>query len=244
MRRIRIILPKKADIHYKYLDILHDAIVNAWIAAGAQKEQILDMSALPWNFAALGGHNKQGNKKVHTLVISTPDASLAKILRHLNPEEIRYARASTIENVNFADAQISIEDDPIMPNQNALGVLMLSPLAISDKTVTKGKRWHKDLSKVDLSAAINHRLSRFAGRDIKLVVQVDSLYLRCNPEHSVLVPTKLMRNSKKVFVIGMSAPLVLAGSEHDLRFAWYAGLGEKNRNGFGCIGLAEQGVGR
>jgi len=243
MRRLKISLPKKAEIHYKYLDILHDALVNAWIAAGAQKEQILDRTALPWNFAALGGQGKEG-KMVHTLVVSTADTHLAKILRHLNPEEIRYARASTIENVNFAEAQISIEDDPIMPNQNALGVLMLSPLAISDKTVSKGKRWHKDLSKVDLSAAINHRLSRFAGRDIKLEVQVDSLYLRCNPDHSVLVPTKLMRNGKKVFVIGMSAPLVLAGSEDDLRFAWYAGLGEKTRNGFGCIGLAEQGVGR
>ncbi|MEN8220068.1 MAG: CRISPR-associated endoribonuclease Cas6 [Pseudomonadota bacterium] len=243
MLRLRISLPKKAELHYKYLDILHDALVKAWIAAGAQKEQILDRSALPWNFAALGGQNRQG-KMVHTLVVSTTDASLAKILRHLNPEKISYARASTIENVNFADAQISIVDDPIMPNQNALGVLMLSPLAISDKTVSKGKRWHEDLGKVDLSAAINHRLSRFAGRDIKLDVQVDSLYLRCNPKHSVLVPMKLMRNGKKVFVIGMSAPLVLTGSEDDLRFAWYAGLGEKTRNGFGCIGLAEQGVGR
>jgi CRISPR-associated endoribonuclease Cas6 len=243
MLRLRIILPKKAKLHYKYLDILHDAIVNAWIAAGAEKEQILDRSALPWNFAALGGQGKQG-KMVHTLVVSTPDASLAKILRHLNPEEIRYARASTIENVNFADAQISIVDDPFIPNQNALGVLMLSPLAISDKTVSKGKRWHKHLGQFDLSAAINHRLSRLAERDIKLQVQPDSLYLRCNPDHSVLVPMKLMRNGKKVFVLGMTAPLVLTGSEDDLRFAWYAGLGEKTRNGFGCIGLAEQGVGR
>ena len=42
----------------------------------------------------------------------------------------------------------------------------------------------------------------------------------------------------------MQAPLLLEGSEEDLRFAWYAGLGEKTRNGFGCLGLIEQGVGR
>jgi CRISPR/Cas system endoribonuclease Cas6 (RAMP superfamily) len=40
----------------------------------------------------------------------------------------------------------------------------------------------------------------------------------------------------------MQAPLILEGAEADLRFAWYAGMGEKTRNGFGCLGLAEQGV--
>jgi CRISPR-associated endoribonuclease Cas6 len=242
MLRIRIILPNKSNVNYKYLDILHDALVNAWIAAGAKKEQILYMNALPWNFAALGGHYKETNRG-HSLVVSTANADLAKVLRNLNPDEITYARASTIERVSFAGANIVIEDDPFFPQQNVLGILMLSPLAISDRE-SKGKRWHKYLDKVDLNSAINFRLSRLAGREIKLDIQVDSLYLRCNPEHSVLVPNKLMRNGKKVFVIGMNAPLILAGSEEDLRFAWYAGIGEKTRNGFGCIGLAEQGVGR
>jgi len=250
MLRIRIKLFKNNYIHYKYLDILHDAMVNSLAAAGAKSEQITGMNALPWNFAALGGQDKQGSK-VHTLIVSTPDATLAKVLRNINPAEIRYARASTIEVVDFAEAEISIEDDPIMPGQNILGVLMLSPLAISErksenspsKKGTKGKRWHKQLGQCDLSAAINHRLSRLAGRDINLQVQPDSLFIRINPDHSVLVPTKLI-NGKTVFVIGMKAPLVLTGSEADLRFAWYAGIGEKTRNGFGCIGLAEQGVGR
>ncbi len=243
MLRIRIQLPKKTDIHYKYLDILHDAMVSALVAAGAKSEQITGMSALPWHFAALGYANKQ-EKTVYTLIVSTPDATLAKILPNINPAEIRYARASTLEVVNFAEAEISLEDDPIMHGQNMLGVLMLSPLAISDKSASKGKRWYKQLGDCDLSAAINHRLSRLAGREIKLQVQPDSLYIRINPDHSVLVPMKLMRNGKTVFVIGMNAPLVVTGSEEDLRFAWYTGIGEKTRNGFGCIGLAEQGVGR
>jgi CRISPR-associated endoribonuclease Cas6 len=243
MLRIRIILPKQQSVQYQYLDILHDALVNAWIAAGADRKQILYENALPWNFAALGGHHKDANR-VHSLVVSTPDADLAEVLRNLNPDEITYARASTVERVKFAGAEVVVEDNPIFPKQNILGVLMLSPLVISDRQgKSKGRRWHKDLAKVDLSSAINFRLSRLAGREIKLDVQVDSLYLRCNPEHSVLVPNKL-RNGKKVFVIGMNAPLILAGSEEDLRFAWYAGIGEKTRNGFGCIGLAEEGVGR
>jgi CRISPR-associated endoribonuclease Cas6 len=243
MLRIQITLPKKGEVYYHYLDILHDALVNAWIAAGATSEQITGMSALPWHFAPLGKQNKQG-KIVHTLIVSTPDATLAQCLAKINSDDIFYARASTVEKVHFAGAEIKIEADPIFPNQNALGVLMLSPLAISDKTASPKKRWHKQLRQCDLSAAINHRLSRIAGREIKLEIQPDTLYLRCNPDHSVLVPMKLMRNGKTAFVIGMSAPLVLTGSDDDLRFAWYAGIGEKTRNGFGCMGLAEQGLGR
>ncbi len=242
MLKVRIQLSKQDRVNYKYLDILHDSLVSAWTAAGATSEQITGMSALPWNFAPLGRHTKNGNE-AHTLIVSTSDATLAKFLRKLKPTDINYARASTVEHVDFKNAEIIIEDDPIMPSQNILGVLMLSPLVISDKAA-KGKRWHKQLGQCDLSAAINHRLSRLAGREVKLEVQPDSLYLRINPDHSVLVPMKLMRNGKTAFVIGMNAPLVLTGSEEDLRLAWYAGIGEKTRNGFGCIGLAEPGVGQ
>jgi len=51
-------------------------------------------------------------------------------------------------------------------------------------------------------------------------------------------------DGRPAFAIGMQAPLVLSGRREDLELAWYAGLGEKTRAGFGCIGLAEQGVGR
>jgi CRISPR-associated endoribonuclease Cas6 len=243
MLRIRVSLPKQNLVHYRHLDLLHDALINAWTAAGATIKQVYGASAFPWNFAALGktGHI---DKIVHTLIVSTPAPTLTKYLRDFKPQDIHYARASTIEVVDFAEAKITLEDDPICPQQNALGVLLLSPLAIRDNTVAGSKRWHKHLGQFDLSAAINHRLSRLAERDIQLQVHPDSLYVRWNPDHAVLVPVKEMPNGKKAFVIGMSAPLVLQGSDVDLRFAWYAGLGEKTRNGFGCIGLAEEGVGR
>jgi CRISPR-associated endoribonuclease Cas6 len=243
VQRIRIQLSSKKSEYYQFLDILHDAIVNAWTAAGAMSEQVTGINALPWNFAALGGQTQQRDKTVHTLIVSTPNTELAKILVNFNSADIQYARASTIEMVNFSEAQITIEDDPILPNQNVLGVLMLSPLLISDKTAHK-KRWHKHLEQCDLTAAINHRLTRIAGRDVQLQIQPDSLYLRRNSDHSVFVPMKQMPNGKTAFVIGMTAPLVLTGNDDDLRLAWYTGIGEKTRNGFGCIGLAEQGIGR
>ena len=243
MLKIRITLPKQQSVHYHYLDILHDALVNAWIAAGAPATEVTGMTARPWNFAPLGKH-QDSNNMAHSLIVSTPDTVLANCLAQFDPQDIHYVRANTSERVNFSAAQIAIETDPILPGQNALGVLTLSPLAIRDNTLNGSKHWHKYLDQVDLSAAVNQRLSRLAGREIKLQVQADSLYLRCNPEHSILIPIKKMRNGKLAYVIGMSAPLVLSGNEDDLRLAWYAGLGEKTRNGFGCLGLAEEGIGR
>ncbi len=242
MHRIRIRLPKHRWAVYRHLDLIHDAIVSGLISGGAQPEQVIGSNALPWTFAALGFHRKHEGQ-VQGLVISTPSKDLAPVLEKLDPEALRYARASTGELFDFADAVVEAEPPPMLTEQAVLGVLTLSPIAISNRSAPR-KRWHTDLHEVDLSAAVNARLSRITLRQVSLTIQPDSLYLRANPRHSVLVSTKRMKNGKSAFVIAMQAPLVLAGSRDDVLLAWYAGLGEKTRNGFGCIGLAEEGVGR
>ena len=241
MHRIRLRLPRGQAAPYRYQDLLHDALINAWLAAGATIEQVLGAQARPWTFAAIGGRRKDYGV-VHTLVVSTPDAELARCLRCFDSSQVRYARASTAELVDFSQAEMIPELDPVPPHQGALGVLMLSPLAVSDLG-NANRRWHNHLNQVDLSPALSQRLSRLAGRQVQLQIQADPLYLRANPHHDVLV--KLKQTPKgPAFVIGMKAPLVLAGREEDLRLAWYAGLGEKTRNGFGCIGLLERGIRR
>jgi CRISPR-associated endoribonuclease Cas6 len=242
MNRVRLSLPKGQWASFQHQDLVHDAIVNALIAAGATPEQVIGMHAEPWTFAALGYHRGHAGY-LHGLVISTPSKLLAPVLTALDPTAIRYARASTGELLDFAAASMSNELPPICQNPGVLGVLTLSPIAISDPS-GKHKRWHTRFDQVDLSAAASARLSRIAGRTVSLTIQPDSLYLRANSQHSVLVHTKRLPNGRSAFVIGMQAPLVLAGSREDLLLAWYAGLGEKTRNGFGCLGLAEEGVGR
>jgi CRISPR-associated endoribonuclease Cas6 len=120
---------------------------------------------------------------------------------------------------------------------------MLSPLVVS-RRVNGERRWASNIDEIDVTAAINNRLSVLAKRSVRLKVEPDSLYLRCNPRHDTLIPLKQINGGKRSFVIGLRVPLVLQGSEEDLRLSWYAGIGEKNRFGFGCIGLAERGVGR
>ncbi len=242
MLRIRIQLPKGQLAVYRHLDLLHDALVNAWTAAGAPPDLVLGAQAGPWNFAALGWHQAREGR-THTLVVSTPNRELTNYLYQLDPAEVRQARASTAEVVDFSRASVSIEPDPIPPGQGVLGCIMLSPLAISERS-GQGRRWHKDLKTLDISTAVNHRLSRLTDRSVRLQIQADTLYLRANPDHSVLVSLKGNGAGQNAFVIGMQAPLVLAGPEEDLRLAWYAGIGEKTRSGFGCLGLLQQGVGR
>lgn len=242
MYRLRISLPKGQTARYRHLDLLHDALINAWTTAGAPAEQVLGIGARPWNFAALGWHRGDRNE-VHTLVVSTPDPDLATRLSTLESGQIRQARASTAEQVDFSAARISPEPDPIPPGEGVLSLLLLAPLAVSIRA--KGeKRWHTDLTQIDLAAVINHRLSQLAGRPVTLQAQADTLYLRANPVHATRVYIKQLPDGRRVFVMGMRAPLVLAGTEDDLRLAWYAGIGEKTRNGFGCLGLLERGVGR
>jgi len=242
MNRIRLSLPRGQWATYRHQDLVHDAIVNALIAAGAKPEQVIGAGAEPWTFAALGYHRAHEGQ-VHGLVIATPSAALAPCLAALDPSAVRYARAATGELLDFSAADLSIEPPPVCDDPGMLGVLTLSPLAISEPGKHK-KRWLTRLHQVDLSAVANTRLSRIAGRPVALSVLPDSLYLRANPKHSVLVSTKRMRNGRAAFVIALQAPLVLSGSREDLLLAWYAGLGEKARNGFGCLGLADEGVGR
>ncbi len=245
MLRIRLQLSKQEPLQqYDHLDLIHDALVNALIAAGANNSDVIGYQAKPWTFAPLGWHSGHVGL-AHGLVVSTADARLARVLDRLDPTQVFKHRRNDA-NVNFADANLLIEPDPILPQQTQLACLMLSPLVLHDESHTgKSKHWYSNLNDLaNLSQIINRKLSFVAGREVHLKIYPDLLYLRLNPEHSVLVNLKTLKNRHKSFVIGMQAPLVLEGSEDDLRLAWYAGIGEKTRSGFGCLGLAEQGVGR
>ena len=100
MLKTRLTLPKQQLVHYRYFDILHDALVNAWVAAGISAEEVTGMNARPWNFAPLGKHQGSDNT-VHSLIVSTSDTILAKYLAQFNPQDIHYARTSTDEGVDF-----------------------------------------------------------------------------------------------------------------------------------------------
>lgn len=244
MNRKRITLPKKQVAVYRYYDIVHDALANALIAAGATPEAVVGCHAKPWHYGVLGYRRKNENA-AHTLIVGTPDPHLSKILDHIRTEDICQARALTGETIDFSTATIEDDPAPVIPGQKHLGLLMLSPLAVSAPLSSRnGHKWQRCLTDFDPAAAINGRLSRLAKRKVNIHLWPDTLYLRTHPRHDVLVRLKKLSNGKEAFVIGMKMPLVMEASEEDLALAWYAGIGEKNRCGFGCIGAVDRGVGR
>jgi hypothetical protein len=222
----------------RYLDSVHGALVNAWTTCGANGTDVVGRDAGNWSFGAVGSATATGFI-LKSLVIGA-EGGLESVLPRLAPETIRKS-SSNGDKVDLSSWNSSDDDLSMLcpPGETAiLGAIMLSPLAISVRG-RKG-RWHDDLRQVgpELEEAINFRLSRLTGREVRLKIEPDGLYLRANPKHSTLVRTRAVRARKPAFVIAMACPLSISGTVEDLRSAWALGIGEKNRYGFGCLGHA------
>ena len=236
--RIRLTAPRGAYVRVRYLDSVHGALVNAWSSCGARGTDVVGRDAGNWSFGAIGSATASGFA-LKSLVVGA-QGRLESVLPLLTPETMRKL-SSNGDTVDLSSWDIDGDDLPIVcqPSETAkLGAIMLSPLAVSVRG-QKG-RWHDDLTKAgpDLEEAVNFRLSRLTGRDVRLTIEPDRLYLKANPKHSTLVRTRAVRGAKPAFVIGMMCPLLISGPLDDLRSAWVLGIGEKNRYGFGCIGHA------
>ena len=238
--RLRLRAPRGESVRVRYLDSLHGALVNAWISAGARGPDVVGPEAGNWSFGAVGTAT-HGGFLLRSVVVGAEGGPLEATLPRLSPETFRKTSMNG-DVVDLSAWDVTVEELPVVRAQDeetaTLPAIMLSPLVLSVRG-QKG-RWHDDLTKVgpNLEEAVNFRLSRLAGRDIRLKAEPDWLYLRANPKHSTLVRTRAVRGGKPAFVIGTMCPLTISGSLEDLRSAWALGIGEKNRYGFGCIGFA------
>ena len=237
--RVRLTAPRGQFVKVRFLDSLHAALVNAWTSCGAHGGEVVGRNAGNWSFGPVGTATSRGFI-LKSLVIGAEGSPLEPILRRLAPETMRKESANG-DVVDLAAWDLTVEELPVVcePGGTAtFPAIMLSPLALSVRA-QKG-RWHDDLAEVgrNLEEAVSFRLSRLTGRDVRLEIEPDRLYLRANPKHSTLVRTRSVRGGKPAFVIGTMCPLSIHGRLDDLRSAWALGIGEKNRYGFGCIGFA------
>lgn len=113
-------------------------------------------------------------------------------------------------------------------------VAMGSPFVLSHKRDGGEKRWIEDLKQVDLSAAFSSGLSRRHSREINLQVSVDSFTLAADSRRSAIVPVR-QSGSRKVTFPGFFLNFQISGSKDDLEAAYFSGIGEKTRYGFGMI---------
>ncbi len=235
--RVRFSAPRGERVRFRFLDSLHGALVNAWTTCGARGAEVIGRDAKNWSFGAVGTATSRGFV-LKSVVVGAEGEMLEPVLKNLFPEAVR-KRSTNGDVVDLAAWDATGEDLPIVCDSGNLAILpaiMLSPLALSVRG-RKG-RWHDDLTKAgpDLEAAVNARLSRLTGRNVKLKVEPDRLYLRANPNHSMMIRTRAVNGDKPAFVIGTMCPLTISGRVEDLNSAWSLGIGEKNRYGFGCIG--------
>ncbi len=236
--RIKLLAPRGDRARFRFLDSLHGALVNAWTTCGALGEAIVGREAGNWSFGGVGTATSRGF--ILKSVVVGAEGELEPILQNLIPEAIR-KRSTNGDVVDLAAWDATREELPVVcepGNDAALPAIMLSPLALS--VYGQKGRWHDDLTKAGpaLEEAVNSRLSRLTGRNVRLKVEPDRLYLRANPRHSMMVRTRAVNGDKPAFVIGTMCPLTLSGRVEDLNSAWSLGIGEKNRYGFGCIGHA------
>jgi CRISPR-associated endoribonuclease Cas6 len=221
---------------YRYVDSIHAALINALTTAGLVPNDLIGEGARPWTFAAEGWARRGGGKLLRALTLATPDPEFAACLRHVRPEAIRITSANG-DRLDLAGGTITEELDPVAPQQGVMYLRPLSPFVVGrPRMMRSAGRWIEAIEQADLSAAFSAGLSRRIGREVVLSARVDRLASAGQPARAVPVRTRSARN-RDVFIPAFNVPITLEGSDEDLRAAWFSGLGEKCRYGFGCFGL-------
>jgi CRISPR/Cas system endoribonuclease Cas6 (RAMP superfamily) len=218
---------------YRYTDSIHRAIVGALAAAGATTDELVGMGAKPWTFAAQGEGLHGERSVLRYLTISTSDSRLSEILEKIDAAKI-VSGLTNGDIVDCAGASVSFLTARGLPIHDALAVNFASPFIVSKRKETKSATEHlTSLKDADLSAAFSYGLSRRIGRPIELRVTVDRLSLATYGDSPRRVNVRKARG-KTVFLPAFQIPLTLEGPDRDIAAAFFAGLGEKTRYGFGC----------
>lgn len=244
MFRIRVRCGRGRRITYTNADVIKDAAFNMLLATGCPAERLAGDAARHWGAGAICPRKIAPNMPVRQtseILVSTIDPEITAYLRKADPGAMRKHQSATGETIDMSGATIVSDLDPVVPGTTFIDAIALTPLVVSRQDRKEGAlkgKFHDDASACDLTAAVNHRLSRIAGRAVSLNLVPDDLYLSTRRgAHAVRADIKMM-NGRAGVVVGLVFPFVLCGTPEDLRLAWYAGLGEKNRLGFGFFGLA------
>lgn len=219
---------------YSYQDSVHAAIIAGLRAAGFSEEQLVGPRALPWTFAAKGFARPGGRLFLKGLTISTSDPVLAEGLIRLEPGNIQHS-SSNADRINLKHARKIAISDPFWEGQETLAICFASPFVLSKPRTgrTSQKAYIERLAGEDLSRAFSQGLTRRLGRPVEIAVEADKLSLATEGARPRIVSLRQAPN-RRVTVPAFSLHLRLKGTTDDLRAAYYAGLGEKTRYGFGC----------
>jgi CRISPR-associated endoribonuclease Cas6 len=245
MHRVRFRLPKGRQISFTNFDIIKDSAINMLVAAGANPATLIGPGGCHWgaapvcrSYTAPAGVRGMAIRTASEIVVSTTDPELSSLLAKADPDRMTKSQSATGESVSMAGSAVIPDEDPVVdPGTEFIEAFALTPILLSRAEDRTLGRWHSDVRDVDISTAVSRRLSKISGRSVKVAVEPDTLYLSGRSSQACRVDIK-SNGTKQAVVVGMVFPFTLFGLPEDLRLAWYAGLGERNRLGFGFFGKA------
>lgn len=234
MIRIKLTSLNKEQIVFASRDLIHDAAINMLIKAGAKKDSLIGRTAAVWSASAMFVKKSEvrGFYQTNEVVISTTDPEITKILLSSKLSNFKASKSNPDEAINLSDWVAEVEECPVINDADTLNVVCASPVVISKRNSDR-KRWVLSPDDTNITDAVNARLSKLSGRNVDISIKPDTSYLsrRANPS----VKTVFKAGERPSIVHGMMFPMTLNGSAEDLELAWYCGLGEKTRLGYGTI---------
>lgn len=233
MKRILLSLPHARE-QFSFLDSVHAAIVAGFVRSGANLDQVCGEKAAPWTFAIQGFAKSGGQRRLRSITISTSDAIIGEILSKLDPRDVEVV-SSNGDRVSMSGAHKIEITDPIPEGTSEHVFTFISPLALMLQKHQKGKtEFARNISDIDLSAALKRGLSQRIGRQVNLEASIDPL-TRLTSSNPTIVRLRKQKD-QVVTVPAFTTTLTLRGSTEDIRTAYFSGLGAKTRYGFGCLG--------
>lgn len=229
MQRVTIELSRPIKLRYR--DSVHAALVIGLRAAGAPEKLLIGVDAAPWTFATNGMSYPGGTTVIRLIILSTSSPELGAYFLKLDPACVRH-ESSNGDKPDCTGGTLHVEQLPFHPEQDSLTIGFASPFLISDREAST-KSYARAVLGLDLSAAFSAGLSRRLGRDVRLQVTPDRLSAATDGAQPILVRVRKSRG-RDLILPALSTVLTLQGQSSDLQDAYFGGLGEKTRYGFGC----------
>lgn len=232
MFRIQIILDKTPQT-YRYLDSVHDALINGLTATGIPFEKLAGMNSDPWTFACKGFARANGEMTLKSILVSTASPEIAEAMKKLNPAHLVKV-SSNGDVIDMRKSRIFVEQRGPVPGQDEVCVAFASRFALI--LPKKGARvktaFCRTPSDTNFSDAIKSSLDRRARRELDIQVGIDRLTLMTEGTPRFISLRKA--GTKRIMIPAFNMPITLRGKPEDVAFAFYAGMGAKANQGFGC----------
>lgn len=245
MLRIELILDKPIRLYGA--DILKDCIIN-----GLEKTDIIPASDLigresrHLSFGAeittkkdLNGNYFEYTKRI---IIQSIDSVVSNALNQLNVKDLT-------KKIPFLGGLFSLQNakkyiiNYVEQENYIVKCYQITPMFLSAGRNSNGNGLKIIPDDEYLSRYISHSISKKVGKEVSLSISPDKLYIRGRNNGFSLLKyrqVRMLSNGTLVARPGLIFPYELTGSPEDIKLAWYAGLGGRNKLGFGIMDLMKE----